>query len=166
MPACRMRIKRPVVAATALGIAGAVLPTSPALAGEAHLQTGERVTVRGTDGASHECRILVAFDHYLGSEGSYDDEISGSTGVGADVTGSGEDEFFCEAAEVSVALRWHATHSNSADNRTYLVEGWGNVYAWHGDAPALGYENANSEHRVHFPNCTANCDRVYRFAPK
>jgi hypothetical protein len=162
-----MRFRRPAVAATAVGLAGALLPVTEAVATtpDRVFQYSEVVVIRRPDGSTYECQTDARLVWHLGEDGAADDSLFAST---TSEPGAAQE---CEEVHKSVTLRWHGDGpgGNTASDYTFTAEGQKaqELFAPPPNNPnGPGYEDVSSEHRWLFPNCAANCEVTHIFKPK
>jgi hypothetical protein len=162
-----MRLRHPAVAATALGLAAAVVPATPAGAAtpDREFGYGAVVTIHRADGSTYQCGISARFIWHLGEDTPDDDWLFASTQA---PSGADPD---CEYASHSVVtLHWSADGNATFSKYSYTAEGSKNqdIYA-PPTANSVGgafYNHPSSEHHWIFSNCASNCDIVHTFNPK
>ena len=163
-----MRLRRPAIAATTLGLAGALLPASGAAAAEPpdrHVLLREDVTYQSEFGHTGHCTVQARLEWVFGQEGSQDDVLKASTyiyptpGYPEHDCANGED-FWMNAG---VTLRW--TYSGIRRYQTYTYSAEGNVFAEVSDSVypyesghGTEAESISSEHRADFTDCASNCE--------
>ncbi len=157
-----MRLRRPVIAASALGLAGALLPTSGAVAATDQTVTfSEEVTYQDRNGSSVTCDVNASLYWTLGGEGPEDDTLTAYTSGGA---GS------CRLSSIgSVTLRWSMDYYRHSLNHSHTAEGNEGYAAVTADPPSQfseGYRAVSSEHRVVFGECSSNCVWTHTITPK
>jgi hypothetical protein len=164
-----MRFRRPAVAATALGLAGALVPATGAQAatGVRQFQHDEVVVVRRPDGSTYDCQLESRLIWNLGGEGPEDDTLFASTAIKT----RPDDAFECESVHNVVTLHWHDEGTNTASDFTYTAEGQKTQEVFAPPAftdDGVAYENPRSEHRWVFDTCAATCEFTYThtFTPK
>ena len=164
-----MRLRRPAVAATALGLAGALLPSTSATAAtpDRVFAYSDDVTVHRPDGSTYQCTVFARFVWHLGEDRPDDDSLFASTGIQID----GSDAFECEfGVHNVVTLHWSADGSNNSSDYSYTAEGQKNqdIYAPPTVSSGGGsfYQNPSSEHRWVFPNCASDCEFTHTLNPK
>ena len=159
-----MRLRRPALAASTLGLAGALVPamTAGAATPDREFQYIDDVTITRPGGSTYTCEVAARFVWHLGEDTPDDDTLFASTSVQGD-------HQECEEVHNVVTLRWFDLGDNTAGNFTYTSEG---QKAQEITAPpaftddGAAYEDPSSEHRWVFPNCASNCEVVHTFNPK
>ncbi len=157
-----MRLRHPLVAASTLGLADALLPASGAAAAEPdrHVVFTEDVIYQSNFIARH-CTVVARLDWYLGEAGPQDNVLSATTEIqgtpGHNDCLTGEPSFL----NAGVTLRW--TNHDFRRDQTYTYTGEGNVEItvsgaatpcnFYGDG--FGADGVSSEHRARFADCTA-----------
>jgi hypothetical protein len=152
--------------ATAVGVAGALLPVSEAVAAtpDRAFQYSEVVVIRRPDGSTYECQTAARLVWHLGEDGAADDSLFASTTT---EPGAAPE---CEEVHMSVTLRWHGDGpgGNTASDYTFTAEGQKaqELFASPPNPEGSGFEDVRSEHRWVFPNCASNCEITHTFTPK
>jgi hypothetical protein len=166
-----MRLRRPAIAATTLGLAGALLPASGAAAEPAdrHVVFSEDVTYQTNSGSVGYCTVIARLDWVFGQAGTEDDWLSAST----EITGTpGHPSYECAGGipydmNAAVTLRW--SESQFRRNQTYTYTNEGDVFVYvsdwatpYDDSSHLGTppESVSSEHNAQITayDCAANCE--------
>jgi hypothetical protein len=158
-----MRLRRPAVAATSLGLAGALLPATGAAAAEPnrHVVVTEDVTYEDIFGGTSTCTVTGRLDWILGEDGSQDNTLFATTSIGGGSDcGSGDPSFL----NAGVTLRW--TNHGFRRSQTYTYTGEGDVeitvsgqatpYNFYNDR--FGADQVSSTHTASFADCVSNCE--------
>jgi hypothetical protein len=156
-----MRLRRPAIAATTLGLAGALLPASSAAAAEPadrHVVFSEDVTYVTPGGTQRTCNVIARLNWTFGEEGPQDNTLSASTEV--DNNCSGEPSFL----HAAVTLRW--TNHGYRRTQTYTYSSEGDVIAavsgqatpYNTYNDGFGADGVSSEHHFEFVDCSSNCE--------
>jgi hypothetical protein len=161
-----MRLRRPAVAATTLGLTGALLTAGGAAAEpDRHVVVSEDVTYQTNSGGVGHCRVVANLDWFFGQEGEGDDFLRASTEI---TQTPGHSATECAGGtpydmDVAVTLRW--TDHQFRRNQTYTYNSEGDVrVAVAGLATPfdsgthLGADGVSSEHHASFADCSANCE--------
>ena len=162
-----MRLRRPALAASARGLAGALIPASGAAAEtDRHVVISEDVTYETSSGGVGHCTVIARLDWVFGEEG---DRLSAST----EITGTpGRPSNECAGGypydmDAAVTLRWRESQYRRGQTYTYTNEGDVFVYVSGGatpydDSSGLGTppESISSEHhaKISAYACAANCE--------
>jgi hypothetical protein len=160
-----MRLRRAAVAATALGLAGALLPASGAAAEtDRHVVFSEDVTYQSKFSWVGHCRVIVRLDWVFSQDGN---RLSAST----EITGTpGRPSYECAGGypydmNAAVTLRWSESQYRRNQTYSYTNEGDVFVYVSGGATPydqssGLGTppDSVSSEHNAQFADCTADCE--------
>jgi hypothetical protein len=163
-----MRLRRQAVAATTLGLAGALLPVTGAAAAEPnrHVVFTEDVTYERATGGTGHCTVVARLDWVLGEDGAQDNVLSATTEIGGSDCEPGEPSFL----HAGVTLQW--TNHDFRRSQTYAYTGEGDVeitvsggatpYNFYGDH--FGADRVSSEHHAQLDNCTSNCEWSHTLA--
>jgi hypothetical protein len=172
-----MRLRRPVVAASALGLAGALLPTSGAAAeADRHAVFIEDITYQKTGGGVGHCTVEAHLDWVFGQEGTSDDFLRASTWI-RQTPGHSESECtggFPYDKDAGVTLHWtdhqfrqdHTYNYNSEGDVQVAVAGLATPYD---ESSHIGADGVSSDHTAHLAwDCAANCEwsHTLTFNPK
>jgi hypothetical protein len=163
-----MRLRRPAIAATTLGLAAALLPANGAAAAEPadrHVVYSENLTyVSGSgDGTTHYCTVVARLDWTFGQQGREDDLLSASTDIQS-TPGKPACVVDVSFQVASVTMRWRYNDFRLFQLKEYSSEGL--VFAevsegtWPFDAydDYTGSERVTSEHHAEFVDCSSNCE--------
>jgi hypothetical protein len=160
-----MRLRRPAIAATSLGLAGALLPASGAVAEtDRHHEYREEVTFQ-TPSGEETCTLVARLDWTFGDEGPQDDVLSASTSA------EGCNVAFPSWAQATVTLRWTTHEFRRSQRHTHTSEG-DMVGAVSTPATPLdpdthfGTDGVSSEHHVEFTYCDSNCEWSHTLTTK
>ena len=161
-----MRRRHPAIAASALGLAGALLPATTASAAtpDRVFTYSNDVTVHRPDGSTYECQLSARLQWHLGEATPRDDTLFASTSIQ-----SGDFEE-CEVGATNVVtLRWFDAGPGVDSDVTYTREGKKAQQilappAYTEDGAA--YEHPSSEHRWVFDDCVGTCEFTHTFTPK
>ena len=160
-----MRLRRPAIAATTLGLAGALLPASGAAAAEPadrHVVHSEDVTYESGNGTTHDCTVVARLDWTFGQEGREDDVLSASTDIQS-TPGKPACVVDVSFQVASVTMRWRYTNFRLSQRKEYSSVGL--VFAevsegtWPFDVYGdfTGADRVSSEHHAEFVDCSSNC---------
>jgi hypothetical protein len=158
-----MRLRRPAVAATTLGLAALLPATGAAAETDRHVVIRDDVTYESGGGTTQYCTVVARLDWTFGQEGREDDVLSASTDIQS--TPGKPDCVVDPSFQVaSVTLRW--IYSEYRRNQQYEYSSVGDVFAevsdgaWPFDAygDGTGSDRVSSEHHAEFIDCSSNCE--------
>src|SRR5215213_4454067 len=120
-----MRLRRPAIAATTLGLAGAFLPASGASAAEPadrHVVYSEDVTYE-SGSTTHYCTVVARLDWTFGQAGREDDLLRASTDIQS-TPGKPDCVGDISLFVASVTMRWTYNNFRSTQHKEYSSEGF------------------------------------------
>ena len=152
-----MRLRRSAIAATSLGLAGALLPASGAAAEpDRHREYSEEVTFQDPSGNTETCTVFARLHWSLPDDGPR--TLSATTEIFCN-----EPPSFPSDLKAGVTLGW--TNHDFRRSQTYRYSAEGDVEVTvSGQATPLdpnthfGANEVSSEHHAEFVDCVSNCE--------